>query len=302
MDKNSFTVHVPASTANLGPGFDCLGLALGLWNTATFRMEKQASLFAISGEGADDLPLDKSNLIYRAMDQLAQAVGKKLPEELHIDCHHTIPASSGLGSSAAAVVCGLKAARRLLALAMSDEDLLQFAVELEGHGDNAGACLLGGLVLVGKHAERFTFRRLSIDPVRALVAVPNYRLSTVEARKALPDKIAYSQAIFNMSHVIDLIEVFYTGEYGKLHFAMQDQIHQQYRFPLLPGAEAAIDAAVDAGAYGACLSGAGPSMVALLDASRELDVSKAVSAAYKGKGVEARLYGLDISSNGAFIS
>ncbi len=302
MDKNSFTVHVPASTANLGPGFDCLGLALGLWNTATFRLEKEDTLFSISGEGAEDLPTDKSNLIYRSMERLAQETGKPLPEDMHIDCHHTIPASSGLGSSAAAVICGLMAARRLLAIQMSDEELLQFAVELEGHGDNAGACLLGGLVLVGKHAERYTFRRLSIDPVRALVAAPDYVLSTVDARKALPEKIAYGQAIFNMSHVIDLIEVFYTGEYEKLHFAMQDQIHQQYRFPLLPGAEDAISAAVDAGAYGACLSGAGPSMVTLLDASRELTVSKAVTAAYKKNGVETRLFGLDISCNGAYIS
>jgi len=302
MDKDCFTVHVPASTANLGPGFDCLGLALGLWNTATFRLEQRDTLFAISGEGADDLPHDKSNLIYRAMQKLALAADKKLPEGLHIDCHHTIPASSGLGSSAAAVVCGLMGARRLLDVDMTNIDLLQIAVELEGHGDNAGACLLGGLVLVGKHADRYTFRRLSIDPVRALVAAPDYSLSTVDARKALPKKIAYAQAIFNMSHVIDLIEVFYTGDYEKLHFAMQDQIHQQYRFPLLPGAEEAIAAAIDAGAYGACLSGAGPSMVALLDASGELNISKAISAAYKAEGVDARVYGLDISCNGAYIS
>ena len=302
MDKNNFSVHVPASTANLGPGFDCLGLALGLWNSATFSFDKQETLFEISGEGEKDLPRDKANLIYRAMEKLAKTVGRTLPQGLHIACQHAIPTSSGLGSSAGAVICGLMAARELLQAELSDEDLLQIAVQMEGHGDNAGACLLGGLVLVGKHAERHTFRRLSIDPVRALVAVPNYKLSTVEARKALPEKIAYAQAIFNMSHVIDLIEVFYTGEYQKLHFAMQDQIHQPYRFPLLPGAQEAIRAALDAGAFGACLSGAGPSMVALLDPAVEDAATQAISAAYAAKGVKARTYPLDISSTGAYLS
>ena len=301
MDETAFRVHVPATTANLGPGFDCLGLALGLWNTAIFSFDKKGTLFDIYGEGEKDLPRDKSNLIYRAMEKLAKTVGKTLPENLHITCEHTVPASSGLGSSAGAVICGLMAARELLQIELGDEDLLQIAVEMEGHGDNAGACLLGGLVLVGKHAERYTFRRLSIDPVRVLVAVPDYKLSTVEARKALPEKIAYSQAIFNMSHVIDLIEVFYTGEYEKLHFAMQDQIHQQYRFPLLPGAQEAIEASLETGAFGACLSGAGPSMIALLDPDCEHAVQEAIIRAYEAKGVKTRLYPLDLCSIGAYL-
>ena len=301
MDNTSFTVHVPATTANLGPGFDCLGLALGLWNKTTFTFEKKKDLFDITGEGKGKLPLDRSNLIYRAMGRLANFVGKDFPQDLHISCLHEIPISSGLGSSAGAVICGLMAAREILEVEMTDEDLLQIAMELEGHGDNAGACMLGGLVLVGKHADRYTFRRLSIDPVRGLVAVPDYTLSTVEARKALPEKIAYAQAIFNMSHVIDLIEVFYTGEYDKLHFAMQDQIHQQYRFPLLPGAENAISAALDAGAFGACLSGAGPSMIALLDPVFEKAVGNAIINSYDKSGVKAQVYPLDISCIGAYI-
>jgi len=301
MDKQAFTVHVPATTANLGPGFDCLGLALGLWNTATFQFEKGKSLFTISGEGSDALPTDENNLIYRAMEKLATKAGETLPENLHIRCEHAIPTTSGLGSSACAVICGLMAAREILGIKMINEDLLQIATQMEGHGDNAGACLLGGLVLVGKHAARFTFRRLSIDPIRALVAVPDYSLSTIEARKALPEKITYSQAIFNMSHVIDLIEVFYTGDYGKLHYAMQDQIHQPYRFPLLPGAEEAITSALQAGAFGACLSGAGPSVIALHDPAFEDSIHDTMSAAYKHQGVKARLFALDISCMGAYI-
>lgn len=301
MDKRSFTVHVPATTANLGPGFDCLGLALGLWNSATFSFEKHDTLFTIEGEGEDALPTGKKNLIYRSMQQLADAFSKSLPEDLHISCKHTIPITSGLGSSASAVICGLIAAREMLDISISDDDMLQYAVGLEGHGDNSGACLLGGLVLVGKLGDRFTFRRLSIDPVRGLVAVPDYLLSTVEARKALPKKIAYTQAIFNMSHVIDLIEVFYTGEYERLHNAMQDQIHQQYRFPLLPGAESAINTAVEAGAFGACLSGAGPGMIALVDTAHESAVGEAVKSAYKKEGVKVRLFPLDVSCTGAYI-
>ncbi len=301
MNKTLFTVHVPATTANLGPGFDCLGLALGLWNTAQFRFDKKGALFEISGEGAEELPRDKSNLIYRAMKKLARESGKQLPDGLHIICQHTIPTTSGLGSSAGAVICGLLAAREILEIEMVDQELLQLAIEMEGHGDNAGACLLGGLVLVGKHGERATFRRLSIDPIRGLVAVPNYSLSTVEARRALPDKITYPQAIFNMSHVIDLIEIFYTGEYDKLHYAMQDQIHQPYRFPLLPGAEQAIQSALSAGAFGACLSGAGPSVIALHDPALEDAVRDAMSVAYGKKGVKVRLFPLDISHIGAYI-
>jgi homoserine kinase len=301
MNKTPFTVHVPASSANLGPGFDCLGLALGLWNSATFTFEKGSQLFEISGEGADRLPTDKTNLIYLAMEMLASAAGEQLPDDLHITCQHAIPNTSGLGSSAGAVICGLLAAREILDLETSDDDLLQMAIEMEGHGDNAGACLLGGLVLVGKLDSRFTFRRLSIDPIRGLVAVPNYSLSTVEARKALPEKIAYSQAIFNMSHVIDLIEVFYTGEYERLAYAMQDQIHQQYRFPLLPGAEDGIAAALESGAFGACLSGAGPSMIALLDPVFESQVGEAIISAYDTHGVKIRLLPLDISAIGAYV-
>ncbi|MCB0014896.1 MAG: hypothetical protein KDE34_23435, partial [Anaerolineales bacterium] len=140
------TVTVPATTANLGPGFDCLGLALNLHNTVTFRPVEQGLKISVAGEGAEAIPTDESNLVYRAAQQLFQVVGRK-PAGLIIEQNNCVPASSGLGSSASAVVAGLAGANALINAGFSQSALLDMAAEMEGHADNVAPAFLGGLVL-----------------------------------------------------------------------------------------------------------------------------------------------------------
>jgi len=302
MIKNTFKVHIPATTANLGPGFDCLGLALDLWNTVTFSLIGASFPIAIEGEGKGTLPENKTNLVFQSAKQLANAHGKLLPEKLHISCRNNIPVASGLGSSAGAVISGLVGAKRILNIDISDHELLQTAAQIEGHADNAAACLFGGLVLVRPENDALHITHRNIQPITAVVAIPEYSLSTKAAREVLPEKVRLEDAVFNISRTVELVQVFQEGNYESLKESMSDKLHQVYRLPLLPGAEHAMQAALNMGAYGTSLSGAGPAVLAFTTQKLAQAIGKAMRSAYLQDSISTRILILGCPVKGTFIT
>ncbi len=257
-------LRAPGSTSNLGPGFDALGLALTLYNRVVIRTrsdDRRRRMF-ITGKGAGKLPLDGSNLFFRSADAAAQRAGRSLPG-LEVEMHNGIPLSRGLGSSSTAIVTGVYAANLLMDEPFSGPALLNLATELEGHPDNVAPCLLGGLVICScENGLVETIRALPPRELRAVVAVPRFELQTEAARAALPEHVPHRDAVFNVGRACLVTAALMSGELCTLKSAMRDRLHQPYRASLVPGIEDVLEAAEKAGAMGACLSGAGPTLLA----------------------------------------
>ncbi|MFN2199166.1 MAG: homoserine kinase [Anaerolineales bacterium] len=297
----SVTVRVPATTANLGPGFDCLGLALTLENQVSFAIEGRQLHIEVIGEGAGVLPEDATNLVYRAMQCAYTAAGRDIPAGLHIRCKNRIPTGSGLGSSAAAVLAGLLGANALMGSTLSVLELLRLGTDMEGHPDNIAAALFGGLVLVATPPsdsdEPILVRRVKIPPPDIAVVVPAVSLSTQAARQALPAQVPLRDAVYNLGRAIMVVEALRSGDLDLLGRVMQDRLHQPYRLKLVPGAEAALQAARETGASAAALSGAGPGVIAFCRGGAE-PVGQAMAAAFQAAGISARSWVLRAADRG----
>ncbi|NPA06170.1 MAG: homoserine kinase [Chloroflexi bacterium] len=297
-------VHVPATTANLGPGFDVLGLALDLWNTVTVR-PSPALRVSVAGEGASSLPADARNRVWQAFEAVFARVRAPIPT-VAMHCENRIPLSSGLGSSAAAALAGAWAANVWLGEPLSQAELLALVTEMEGHPDNAAPALLGGLTAAGLDADGRPWAR-SLPMAEAwytgeLVvwyALPDVALSTEAARAALPKQVALADAVFNLSRAVLLLEAFRQGDPGLLAQGMDDRWHQPYRLPLIPGATEALRRAREAGAWAGALSGAGPGVVAF--ASPEATgVGEAMRQGFASRGIAARLWRLRPTPRGVW--
>ena len=298
VEPESVSLRVPASSANLGPGFDCLGLALDVWNEATFTLEGDSHIVEIEGEGADLLPHDGRNLILQTAAHLFQLKNVPFPQGIHLQCRNAIPISSGLGSSSAAIITGLLGARKLLGQDISNYELLSLAADFEGHADNVAPCLLGGLVIALPEASRWVAEKVSIQPLKAVIAFPAIKLSTQEARAALPDSLSRQNAIANIGRSALLVHALRENRKDLLATAMHDSLHQPYRLKLLPGAQEALQAAYAAGAYGAALSGAGPSLIAFADGNHEA-IGAAMQHAFKQASVDCRIIQTQSTDQGA---
>lgn len=302
MDRTTaVTIHTPASTANLGPAFDCLGLALDLWNDTRVELAGDRLALEISGESAEALPRDASNRIVQAMARVYSEVGEKLPAGLRVTCTQRIPPGLGLGSSAAATAAGLLAANTLLGQPQKLPYLLQLGAELEGHADNLAASLFGGLVLITQEAGGPAARSLECAPLSAVVISPEQRLSTKDSRNALPQQVPMADAVFNIGHSIQVVEALRNGDVPALVDAFQDRLHQPYRLPLIPGAAEALAAARLAGAA-AAISGAGPSLIAFVEEGREKSIAEALRAPFAEKGVKTQIYSLKTTAQAAQVN
>lgn len=286
-------VRVPATSANLGPGFDALGLALQIYNELTLSTTADPmSKIRIEGEGAETPPRD--NLSIQAADALFKAAGSE-PPLWNLHQVNRIPAAAGLGSSAAAIVGGMIAANAFLGRPLGREQILELAVQMEGHPDNVAPALYGGMVISGRRQERLcTYRTLPAPGLRLQLAVPEFTMSTPAARRILPEQVVRGDAVFNAGAAAALTAALLEGREDMLSWAMEDRLHQPYRLPLIPGAEAALAAACRAGAGGAAISGAGPSIIALWfergqSDPREAAISAALQAAFAGAGIRCRL-------------
>lgn len=294
------TVRVPATTANLGPGFDCLGLALDLWNEASFWLEGSGVCIEVQGEGAGRLPVDSSNAVARGFSLFLKSRHLPHPPGLKIICRNRIPPGSGLGSSASALLLGLLGANGLFGSPASADEILTLACEVEGHADNASAALFGGLTLSIHEEQGWLVRRYPVPPLRVVLAVPEINLPTQVARAALPEQISREAAVHNIGRTALMIEALTTGNLELLSRAIRDCLHQPYRLQLVPGAAEAMAAARQAGAAGVALSGAGPSLIAFA-AHHHPEIGAAMQAAFEQAGVSAQILHLTTSLEGAQV-
>jgi len=296
-------VRVPATTANLGPGFDCLGLALDLWNDVRFSLEGDGVRVTTVGEHGESLPADETNLVARSFLRLYEEAGAAPPAGLVVDCEVRVPPSSGLGSSAAAAVAGLLAANALLGRPLDRAGLLELAAEIEGHPDNVAATLLGGLTIVVRKDDRLLTKKILVPEVHVALAVPELAFSTGAARAGLPTQVSMKDAVFNLGRTPLVVEALRTGDFELLSQVMEDRLHQATRLELIPGGRAAWVAARQAGAAAVAVSGSGPSLIAFVslatDGSR---VAGAMAEAFAGMGVVARPLGLSVSAVGATVA
>lgn len=296
------TVNVPATTANLGPGFDCVGLALDFGNTLTAEVAAPGVWsVTVQGLGAGELPVDQSSLAIQAMQRLFAEVGDA-PRGVMLTQDNRVPLCSGLGSSSTAIVGGLVAANALCGSPFGERRLVELATELEGHPDNVAPALLGGLVVVAAAGGELAYVRFDAPTdLQAVVAMPDLRLSTAEARRALPDTYPKADAIFNVTRAALLVAALVAGDHEALRVALQDRIHQPYRLPLMQGAADVLDAARQAGALGAVVSGAGPTLLALCDGGTAA-VAAAMVEAWAKAGVQAEAKVVGLSNVGATAS
>lgn len=294
-------VRVPATTANLGPGFDALGLALDLWNETEFVRTDDARLeVIIQGEGEGSLPTDEQNLIVASALQIFARLGES-PGGLRVRCINRIPLTSGLGSSSAAMLAGMLGANALLDEPLSRDEILRIAVENEGHPDNLVPAMLGGLVASVFQNDRLIVRKLTVSPMAITVVFPDFYFPTSMARQILPERVARQDAVFNLSRAVLVIKAFETGDLALLGEVMEDALHQPYRLPLIPGAQEAMQAARRAGASAVALSGAGPSLIAFSGQPADSQIGLAMQQAFAQAGLSARIFALNISQSGASI-
>jgi homoserine kinase len=265
-------VRVPATSANLGPGFDALGLALALYDDVVVRVADEGLYVDVAGEGADSVPRTRRHLVVRALQAGFDALGGQ-PRGLEVVCANRIPHSRGLGSSAAAIVAGLTAARAL-ALGgeetLDDDAVLALAAELEGHPDNVAACLLGGLTLAWTPAEGPAQAvRLPVSPaLRPVVFVPTTTSSTAKARKLLPETVPHADAARNAARSALLVHAL-AAEPSLLLTATEDRLHQPYRAAAQTRTAGLVEA-LRADGVPAVVSGAGPSVLAFAGAADDL--------------------------------
>ncbi len=292
-------VQVPASTANLGPGFDCMGMAIKLFNYIAVEPADHFEM-EVSGEGEGELPRSLDNLVCRSMRLLYQTVGKEMPAmRIHLD--NQIPLARGLGSSAAATVGALVAANELNGRLLSPLQLIKLANKIEGHVDNAAASLLGGAVLSLVEGDELVFTAIKVPAtLRAVVFVPGFHMSTKEARAVLPAQVSRADAVHNAARVGLLVVALMGGRLELLRTATQDRLHQPYRQQLFPEMYALFDAARQAGALGAFLSGAGSTILALTGEEPE-PVAEAISGAAVRMGVRGQTIVTGISQYGARV-
>ena len=277
-------IRVPATSANLGPGFDCLGLALDLWNEVSFELSDRTS-YHVKGEGARSLNGLASNLLAQAMGRLYQECGKKMGG-VRITAKNSIPPSSGLGSSAAAIVAGLYGANGLLGRPLDMPDLLKLGTQLEGHPDNIAPALLGGLVISVPNGDELLTRRFDVPEWTAVIVIPEVDWPTHLARAVLPDHISRADAVFNIGRTPLVVDALQRGDMELLQKGMEDRLHQGYRLAHIRGGEAAFQVARTFGP--SALSGAGPSLITFIKPGRAHHAGAATADAFMRAGVKTR--------------
>lgn len=296
---NVVKVQVPATTANLGPGFDCLGLALAVYNTVELSLSAITEV-EVTGEGAGQLPLSETNLVLRAANKLADEADIDVPG-WRLRQHNRIPLARGLGSSSAAIVGGLVAANELLGTAIATGQLLQLATQIEGHPDNVAAALYGGLTVCSIEQDQVYCAPLPAPRSLAVaLAIPDFEVSTQVARDVLPGQVPFADAVFNTTHTALVVAALVSEDWDLLRMAMQDRLHQPYRAELIPGMEEVITAAIEAGAYGAALSGSGPTVVAFAH-EQDSRIAEAMLQAFKARNIQAQIVWASVSHQGATI-
>lgn len=299
---STVSISVPATTANLGPGFDCIGAALTLYNEFKFTRLSSADpgvKITVSGIEADRVNTDDSNLAYQSFLKLYQHLNET-PPAVEIEIKLAVPLARGLGSSATAIVGGLVGANQLAGSPLDKNEIMKIAIAIEGHPDNVVPAFIGGCRLAASSNNDWEICDIpwhgDIVPV---VAIPDFELSTQEARRVLPTEYSRADAIFNIAHLGLLVRGLESNRGDWLRVALQDKIHQPYRQALIKGYDAVEKAALASGAYGMVISGAGPTLLALADAASAANVVTAMADAWQQEGVKAEVRSLSLDDRGA---
>ena len=289
-------VRVPATSANLGPGFDALGLALSLHNEV-IATDAEGIAVRVDGEGADLLPRGADNVVARGVRLAFEATGRPF-KGVALECVNRIPTARGLGSSAAAWVAGLAAGNALLGGPLTPEALLDLAARAEGHPDNVAAAVFGGLTVACATAGGVRAVRLPVPrSLSWIVLVPSLTSPTAEARAVLPSSVPHVDAVFNVQRVALLLAALQTERAAALADALDDRLHQPYRRVLFPWMPAVVEAARAAGALGCVLSGAGPSLLAV-GTGDPAPIARAMGLALGRAGLPGRVHILAVDSDG----
>lgn len=259
-------IRIPATSANLGAGFDALGLALSFYNYVEMEESDRVEI-----SSADDIavPTDESNLIYVSAKDLFEVCGKKL-EGLKLRQTNNIPMARGLGSSSACIVAGLVGANTLLGNPLTTDDLVDLAAQIEGHPDNTAPALLGGIVTAVFDGRKVHWVKQEVfTKLKFAALIPDFELKTEKARACLPKEVSHKDAVYNLSRAALFSASLLTGKFENLRTAVHDKLHQPYRMELIPNCREVFDIAYTHGAYGVFISGAGPTIMAIADESNE---------------------------------
>lgn len=296
-------IRVPASSGNMGSGYDVMGAALDLYNEIDVERlpSGSESRIEVYGEGRGILPSDKRNLIWRAYRKVFEKRGNSVVPVCMV-CRNRIPLARGLGSSSAAIVAGMLAGNAFSGFRLDKKQIFELAASLEGHPDNVAPSLWGGICISSCVNGNFMCVRWNHPKgVSALVCIPDFQLSTKKARQVLPQKVKLADAVWNMSRIALFLTGIKEGNLRLIGLGMEDKIHQPYRAKLVPGFQNVMRSAKKAGAVGVALSGAGPSILALAKSSHAQKIGSAMVGAFRREGIKSRFLKLRFDQKGATI-
>jgi homoserine kinase len=285
------SVQVPATSANLGPGFDCVGIALDLWNQFDLQIDPKQKKILVEniGEGADELPRDARHLVVQTILQTLPARYKAKSHTWKITCNNHVPCRSGLGSSSTAVLAGVAFSQAISKGYVRLSEILKQAASLEGHPDNVAPAVMGGLVVAALKDEKVFVHPIPGVMTEVVVCVPDFNFLTPYARTLVPNKFSRKDVVFNISRSLLVVESIRTGNDTLLAQVLEDRLHEPYRMPHIPGATQAVKAALQKGAVAVSLSGAGPGLLAF-SRKRHNVIGRAMQAAFGQAGLSARYW------------
>ncbi len=295
------TVFSPATTANMGPGFDCIGMAFEMWNELTVERGDFHVTIEGEGEGAAELPEDSRNLVVTGVEAAFRAVEKELPP-LRYTCKNEVPHGRGLGSSSAAIAAGLIAGSALADAKLSIEQIVSLAADLEGHPDNVAPAIYGGCTIGVHDGGQWIINSVPVpDDLSAVVFIPDLLTNTHESRARLPERIPRSDAVYNIGRAALLVSAMHNSRFDLLKQATQDRLHQPLRGQAFPALNRLIEAALSGGAHGAFLSGAGPTVMALTT-GKEVTVSYEMAEAARLSQVPGKPAILKPAMRGTYVA
>ncbi|MDR1965595.1 MAG: homoserine kinase [Synergistaceae bacterium] len=298
-------VRAPATSANLGAGFDTLGMALSLYNIITVKRRLPSGEFSseVTGEGVRELTDVSANLVIKSYVEACDALGVKDACGFEMHSNNVIPLSRGLGSSATAVVSGVLIANGMHRAGASEAELLRIMTRIEGHPDNVAPCFLGGMTVGCWDGSELRYVRLPSLPadMYVVVAVPDVKVKTSDARKSLPEMVNFQDAVFNLGRAALLSAAWATGQWNMLSWGMDDRLHQQYRAKLFPGGDVIMDRVrAIPGCLGVAISGSGPSVLAL-SRGKPRKVAETMCRTFSEHGVDSLFFVLEGNADGAKI-
>lgn len=297
------SVRVPASTANIGSGYDVFGVALSLYNNITIEYSNRFEICITGSKFHKSLPLDKNNLVYSSIKEYYGYINKKLPAvKISIDCN--IPLSSGLGSSSTAIVGGLAAINKLEGDILNMDELIFLACKIEGHPDNTTPAIIGGFVISSVLTEdKVLYKKLIWpDEWKFIICHPDFMLSTQMARSVLPKEVPMKDAVFNIGCSSFLVAAICTKDVDLLRKSVNDKLHQPYRAGLVPGFVDIVNKMKNLGAIGTFLSGAGPSISIIYNSNISSEIINSVTTIWQKKNIKAEFFMPTVDNTGIVFS